>query len=252
MIRIAAAGDLHVGLDSVGCYSPLLAHLHERADVLLLAGDLTQHGSIDEFHVLAKELAGLHTPVAAVFGNHDYHQGHETRNREILESVGVRVLEGEYMVLRMGEERLGVAGIKGFCGGYAGACGAEFGEPEMKSFIRTTKEDAESLRIALDAISGCDVRVALTHYSPIKGTLVGEKLEIYPFLGSYLLAEAIDGAKADLALHGHSHKGTDQGVTPGGVPVRNVAMPVIRTGYQLFSFGSAPSPSVESMGESTG
>lgn len=244
MIRIAAAGDLHLGLDSVGAYRPLLAHLHQRADILLLAGDLTQHGSTAEFRVLAGELSGLSTPVAAVFGNHDHHEMSATENRAILEDAGVRVLEGEAMVVDVDGERLGIAGVKGFCGGYAGACGAEFGEPEMKDFIRKTKSDAEKLAQALASVADCDLRVALTHYAPIKGTLVGEKLEIYPFLGSYLLAEVIDEAGVDLALHGHAHKGTDRGVTPGGIPVRNVAMPLIRTGYQLFSFslvrGAAP------------
>ncbi len=238
MIRVAAAGDLHLGPDSVVSYRPLLSHLHERADVLLLAGDLTQHGSAEEFLVLAGELAGLSTPVAAVLGNHDYHQNKQAENRRILEAAGVHVLEGEPFVLEIGREKLGVAGVKGFCGGYSGSSGVEFGEPEMKTFIKKARRDAGALARALEAVAGCDVRVALTHYSPIKGTLVGERLELYPFLGSYLLAEAIDEARADLALHGHAHKGTGQGVTPGGVPVRNVAMPLLGTGYQLFSFSS--------------
>lgn len=238
MIRIAAAGDLHLGLDSVGAYRPLLAHLHERADVLLLAGDLTQHGTTQEFEVLAREFEGIGTPIVAVLGNHDYHQYAEAENRRILESIGVRVLEGEWTMMEIGGECLGIAGVKGFCGGYAGACGAEFGESEMKELIKKAKRDADALAHALYEIADCDVKVAMTHYSPIKGTLVGEKLEIYPFLGSYLLAEAIDGGRADLALHGHAHKGTGRGVTSGGIPVRNVAMPVIRSGYTLFSFNS--------------
>ena len=77
------------------------------------------------------------------------------------------------------------------------------------------------------------------HYSPVKDTLRGEPVEIYPFLGSYLLAEAVDRAGADLVLHGHAHRGQEQGVTPGGVPVRNVAQHVIRRPYKLFSFGEA-------------
>ncbi len=239
MIRIAAAADLHLGRESRGEYRPLLAHVHLRADILLLAGDLTQHGSPEEFRVLAGELEDLAIPVAAVFGNHDYHRDRQEENRAILEGAGVRVMEGESLEMEVTSGKLGVAGIKGFCGGYAGACGAEFGELEMKVFIRKIKRDAESLAGALESISNCDVRVAMTHYSPIKGTLIGEKLEIYPFMGSYLLAEVIDEAGVDLALHGHAHKGTGQGVTPGGVPVRNVAMPVIRSGYHLFSFDAA-------------
>jgi len=63
-------------------------------------------------------------------------------------------------------------------------------------------------------------------------------LEIYPFLGSYLLGEAIDGAGADLILHGHAHRGMERGVTLGGIPVRNVARPVIQRAYNVYCLSS--------------
>ena len=72
------------------------------------------------------------------------------------------------------------------------------------------------------------------HYSPIRETLQGEPLEIYPFLGSYLLAEAVDRAGADLALHGHAHRGREKGATPGGVAVRNVAQTVINQAFVIY------------------
>jgi Icc-related predicted phosphoesterase len=132
---------------------------------------------------------------------------------------------------------VGVAGTRGFGGGFAGANATDFGEPEMKAFVRLTKSLAEQLEESLSELDA-DVRVALMHYSPVKDTLRGEPLEIYPFLGSYLLAEAVDRAGADLVLHGHAHRGQEQGVTPGGVPVRNVAQHVIRRPYKLFTFDS--------------
>src|SRR5690606_21864797 len=140
----------------------------------------------------------------------------------------------ESVVLEIAGRRIGIAGVKGFGGGFAGACGSEFGELEMKAFIRHTKDTARQLLHALKSMQ-CDVRVALTHYAPTKDTLLGEKLEIYPFLGSHLLGEAIDEADCDLALHGHAHHGAERGITPGGVPVRNVAKPLIRSAYQLYS-----------------
>src|SRR5919112_549059 len=146
MIRIAAVGDIHMGADTQGALRPAFETLPECADLLLLAGDLTRHGTVEEARVVADEIRGLGVPVVAVLGNHDHH-----------------------------DER----------------------------------PDEE----------GCDVRVALTHYSPVPETLAGEPLEIYPFLGSYLLAEAIDTAGADLALHGHAHRGSEQGMTAGGVQV---------------------------------
>ena len=128
--------------------------------------------------------------------------------------------------------------MKGFGGGFPGASGAEFGEPEMKAFIRHTKERSEALGSALASLR-TDVRVALMHYAPIRETLQGEPPEIFPFLGSYLLAEAVDRSGADLVIHGHAHRGTEHGVTPGGVNVRNVAQTVIRQAYAVYGFETA-------------
>ena len=236
MIRIAAAGDLHFGTDSAGSLRPALETLPERADVLLLAGDLTKMGAPEEASVLAQELAGLAVPVMAVLGNHDYHSDREDDVAAAMEGVGVRILEGSGEVVDVGNVRLGVAGAKGFGGGFAGAHGTEFGEPEMKAYVRYSREQAAGLEAALEDVlaRGADVRVALMHYSPVRETLQGEPLEIYPFLGSYLLAEAVDRAGADLALHGHAHRGRERGTTAGGVTVRNVAQPVINRAFSIY------------------
>jgi Icc-related predicted phosphoesterase len=170
----------------------------------------------------------------AVLGNHDHHAGAEDALRAIVEDAGITVLEGGSRVIDVDGGRLGVAGAKGFGGGFAGACAADFGEAEMKRFVRHTKEAAARLGDALGALDA-DARVALLHYSPVEATLRGERPEIFPFLGSYLLAEAIDHAGADLVLHGHAHAGAQHGVTPGGVPVRNVAQPVIGRAYRVFA-----------------
>jgi len=139
--------------------------------------------------------------------------------------------------------RVGVAGTKGFGGGFAGACGSEFGEPEMKAFTRHSRELAERFGVALRELD-CDVRLAVTHYSPVPETLVGERPEIYPFLGSYLLAQAIDSAPdTALAVHGHAHAGSERGTTPGGVKVRNVAHPVIKQAYNVYQL-SVPAPAL--------
>jgi Icc-related predicted phosphoesterase len=95
---------------------------------------------------------------------------------------------------------------------------------------------ADDLHAALDSLD-TDARVALTHFAPIKDTLGAERLEIYPFLGSYLLGEAVDAAGADLSVHGHAHNGVEKGVTPGGIPVRNVALPVLKRAYAVYCLG---------------
>ncbi|HEX6967772.1 MAG TPA: metallophosphoesterase [Micromonosporaceae bacterium] len=233
MIRIAAVGDVHMDRDVLGRFRPALEHLPHHADVLLLAGDLTRHGTEAEARCVATEFGGLPVPVVTVLGNHDHHADEVPRLTATLEAAGITVLEGTSVVLDTPGGRLGVAGVKGFGGGFAGRCASEFGEPEMKDFIRTTMATADRLAAALQGLE-CDVRVALTHYSPVAETLAGEPLEIYPFLGSYLLAEAIDSAPTALAIHGHAHRGSERGTTPGGVRVRNVAHPVIKHAYSVF------------------
>lgn len=237
-------GDVHLGTEMRGALRASFANVSAQADLLLLAGDLTQHGSSDEGRLLAEELSEVDVPIVAVLGNHDYHRDAHAGIRSDLESAGVTVLEGESTIVRVGDARVGIAGVKGFGGGFAGACGSEFGEPEMKSFIRHTKDKAHQLGDCLKQMQ-CDIKIALLHYAPSKDTLMGEKLEIYPFLGSYLLGEAIDEAGCDLAIHGHAHRGTERGITPGGIAVRNVARPVLHAAYQLYSLHCRAVPASE-------
>jgi Icc-related predicted phosphoesterase len=234
VIRVAAAADLHVGADSKGALRPYLDDLRDRADAFLLAGDLTKTGREEEAEVLAEELEGIGIPVIAVLGNHDHHSDQVDEIRAQLAGVGIVVLEGEGCVVEVGSGTLGVAGTKGFGGGFIGASATEFGERETKRFVQVTREASIALGESLRQLVS-DVRVALLHYSPVRDTLQGEPLEIYPFLGSYLLAEAVDTSGADLVLHGHAHRGTEWGTTPGGIPVRNVAQPVIRRAFAVYT-----------------
>ncbi|MFE6227937.1 metallophosphoesterase [Streptomyces sp. NPDC057854] len=235
-VRVAAVGDIHLGEGCEGLLRPAFEALPGCADVLLLAGDLTRHGYAAEARVVAGEVENLGVPVVAVLGNHDHHADEPDEVSQVLRDAGVHVLEGDSTVLPVDGHKVGVAGVKGFCGGFVGRSAGEFGEPEMKAFVRTTRHSAERLAGALADLreEGCAVRIALTHFSPVPDTLAGEPPEIYPFLGSYLLAEAIDAEGADLAVHGHAHLGTEHGMTAGGVRVRNVAQPVIDHAYALY------------------
>jgi len=237
VIRLAAVGDLHFSDDSEGRLRPHLEAAVGGVDVLLLAGDLTYHGLPREAEVLARELRGLPFPVIAVLGNHDYHHRREAEITGILAGDGVRVLEGESVTLDLAGHRLAVAGVKGFGGGFAGACATEFGEPQMKAFAAEARRSADRLRAALLSAPEGDCRVALLHYAPVEGTLLGEHPGLWPFLGSYLLAEAIDAGGAALAIHGHAHAGSPEAVTPGGVPVLNVAQSVIHRPFAIVEIG---------------
>jgi Icc-related predicted phosphoesterase len=209
------------------------AGIHQHADLFLLAGDLTTHGGVDQARALASQLIRVQVPIFAVLGNHDYHGDESDQICKVLEDSGVTILEGRGASTVVNQETIGIAGTSGFGGGFAGACGSAFGEPEMKAFIRHTERVAAGLEKSLNELQ-TDFRVALLHYSPVKDTIAGERLEIYPFLGSYLLAEAIDRSGADLVIHGHAHHGQEKGVTARGIPVRNVAFPLLRRPYAIY------------------
>ncbi|TKK88916.1 metallophosphoesterase [Herbidospora galbida] len=234
-MRVAAVADIHLDPAQRGTYRARLDGIEERADVLLVGGDLTRHGTLDEGKIVAEEFRGLPVPVVFVLGNHDYHSDVEEEIIAVLREAGGIVLDDTAETLFDG--RLGVVGGKGFGGGFAGKSASEFGEPETKAFVRHTREIADRWRIALKGLD-TEYRVVLSHYSPVKETLAGEPPEIYPFLGSYLLAEAVDAEGADLIVHGHAHAGTEKGMTPGGIRVRNVALPVLRRAYATYCLGS--------------
>ena len=238
MIRVAAVGDVHLGPDLAGRHRRGLEGVEEQADVLLLAGDLTRHGTVEEARIVADEYRDLPVPVVAILGNHDYHSDQQDAVSDVLRESGIVVLEGDGAVLDLPSGRLGVAGAKGFGLGFAGRSASDFGEPEMKDFARTGRRSREDLERALAQVADAspDVVVALMHYAPVDATLVGEPPEIWPFLGNYLLGQAVDEAPVGVALavHGHAHAGTEKGVTEGGVRVRNVAQPVIRSAYAVY------------------
>lgn len=234
MIRVAAVGDIHVGVDGADRVREGLTGLAEDCEALLLAGDLSRRGLPAEIRALARGLEAVQVPVVAVLGNHDVESDRQAALREILERAGVVVLEGESTVLDTSGGTLGIAGTIGFGGGFQGAACADFGERELKALVARSRRLARSLLAAAREVDHADRVVALTHYSPVRDTLVGESPELYPFLGSDHLAEAVDAGGVDLAVHGHAHHGSPRGTTAGGVPVRNVARPVIGAPWRLL------------------
>jgi len=221
-VRFAAVGDLHVTKDSAGSLRSFFAQAAEAADVLLLCGDLTDYGTAEEAHVLADELALVKVPVVAVLGNHDYESGTPEIVCETLTKAGVRVLDGEACEI----EGVGIAGAKGFAGGFGrGSLGA-WGEPAIKLFVQEALNEAMKLESALAKLR-TPRRICLLHYSPIAGTVAGEPVEIFPFLGSSRLEEPLLRYPVDAVFHGHAHRGTLESRTVNGVPVYNVARPLL-------------------------
>jgi Icc-related predicted phosphoesterase len=240
MIRLAAVGDVHCGADMRAQIRSQFASVPDHADGLLLAGDLTRLGLPEEARVFADALRELpRVPIAAVLGNHDHQSDRQDEVRDIFENAGVRVLDGSSVVWDLGGVRVAIAGTKGFGGGFEGTHATVFGEREMKAYAEHTRDLADRLDSCLGDVADADLTVLLLHYAPVRDTLAGEPREIFPFLGSYLFAELADRHRVDLVLHGHAHRGTERGRTPGGIPVRNVAQAVIQQGYAVYTLDPA-------------
>lgn len=230
-VRIAAVGDIHVREMDHGKWVPFFKDVSEKADVLLLCGDLTDTGDEHEAQILAEELKSCTIPVIAVLGNHDYEKDRHKLIRQAVQSNRVHVLDGEAVVVN----GVGFAGVKGFGSGFDNHMLSMFGERAMKSFVQEAVDEALHLDRALARLEAAGERIpkiVVLHYAPISATIVGEPEAIYPFLGSSRLAEPLGRRKVVAAFHGHAHAGTLQGHTPDGVPVFNVARPILlKEGY---------------------
>jgi len=222
VVRVAAIADLHCSKTSQGAFQSLFARVSESADVVLIAGDLTDYGLPEEATVLAKELTALRIPAAAVLGNHDVESGKAADVRQIMVDAGLVVLDGETCELR----GVGIAGVKGFGGGFGCRALGPWGETIIKQFVHEAVDEALKLEAALARLRTTQV-VALLHYAPIQDTVEGEPLEIYPFLGSSRLEDPIGRYSVSFVLHGHAHRGQLEGKTKTGVPVYNVSMPLL-------------------------
>jgi Icc-related predicted phosphoesterase len=222
VVRVAAVGDLHCTKSSQGIFQPLFAGVMELADVLLIAGDLTDYGLPEEARILARELSAVRIPVAAVLGNHDIESGKDNEVRQILTDAGVVVLDGDACEM----QGVGIAGVKGFGGGFGPRALGPWGEAIVKRFVREAVDEALKLEAALARLRTKHL-IALLHYSPVRQTVEGEPLEIFPFLGCSRLEEPIGRYPVSFVLHGHAHRGFPEGTTKTGVPVYNVSLPLL-------------------------
>lgn len=222
-LRLAAVGDVHYTRTSQGAFARIFGDVSARADVLVLCGDLTDYGHVDEAAVLARDLAHVKIPVLAVLGNHDCESGHEAEVTSVLRDAGVVVLDGETVEV----QGVGFCGVKGFAGGFDRRTLEPWGEGAIKNFVREATDEALKLERALARLH-TPQRVAILHYAPIRATVVGENPEIFPFLGSSRLEDPLNRHKASLVVHGHAHHGSPEGATSAGIPVYNCAMPLLK------------------------
>jgi Icc-related predicted phosphoesterase len=233
-MKIAATADLHFTPSRQSVLHDQFSRVRDEADVLVLAGDLTNYGHPDEMGPLLNVVVRSRVPTIAVLGNHDYESGKQSELMGMMAAAGIKVLDGTAYE----RDGIGFAGTKGFVGGFGRGALTAFGEPAIKEFVKASIDEALKLERAMSQLRA-QKRVVVLHYSPIVGTVMGESAEIFPFLGSSRLAEVVDRHGADLVLHGHAHNGQPEGKTPGGVPVHNVAITLLEgqqpsTVYRVF------------------
>jgi Icc-related predicted phosphoesterase len=223
-VRIAALADLHCKVGSSGLFQALFTQASQSADVIVICGDLTDHGLPEEAHVLVHEMANARAvPIVAVLGNHDLEAGEGETVKKILCDAGVQLLDGDAVEVR----GIGFAGTKGFAGGFGRGTLSAFGESAVKKFVQEAIDEAMKLEAALHRLRMPN-RVAVLHYAPVRGTVEGEPPEIFPFLGCSRLEEPLNRYQVTACLHGHAHTGSAESRTTGGAPVYNVALPLMR------------------------
>jgi Icc-related predicted phosphoesterase len=224
LVRVAAIGDVHYGKNSQGALQGLFSRLNDAADVLLICGDLTDYGLTEEARILAKDVASyLRVPVVAVLGNHDFEAGKQEEIAQVMHDVGVSLLDGDTCEVH----GIGFAGVKGFAGGFGRGALGPWGEDIVKRFVREAVDEALKLESALARLRN-PARVALLHYAPVRGTVEGEPLEIFPYLGCSRLEEPLTHYPVTAVFHGHAHHGTHEAHTTAGIPVFNVSLPLMR------------------------
>lgn len=233
-MRIAATADLHFAPQRLSPLHDQLNRVRDEADVFVIAGDLTNYGRPEEMEPLLNVLVRTRLPTVVVLGNHDYESGRQEELMRMMTQEGIKVLDGSAYE----RDGVGFAGTKGFIGGFGRGVLTAFGEPEVKTFVRASIDEALKLERALSQLRA-KKRVVVLHYAPIAGTVQGEREEIYPFLGTSRLAEIVDRHGADLVIHGHAHNGKCDGKTTGGVPVHNVAITLLQSqdppaAYRVF------------------
>lgn len=226
-IRIAALGDLHYSRSSQGTLIPYLSHVHDHADVLVLCGDLTDYGLPEEAAILARDLqTAVRIPMVGVLGNHDYESGQQAEVTTILRDAGLTLLDGDTTEIK----GVGFAGVKGFCGGFGRGVLGAWGESATKQFVNEAIAESLKLESALARLR-TPAKVAILHYAPVRDTVEGEPLEIFPYLGCSRLEEPLSRYAVSAVMHGHAHHGTREGRTSNGIPVYNVSLSLMRESW---------------------
>jgi uncharacterized protein len=237
-VRVAVAGDIHCSEANRAETARAFAEIDGTVDLILLAGDLTTHGEVEQGRVLADACRDLETPVIGVLGNHDWHVNRVPELVAVLEDAGIQVLDRNFTIKRPNGVEVGIVGVKGHVGGFPGCYLPDFGEPDLRAVYANATAEVDALEAGLKAVETCPLRIVVLHYAPTSDTLVGEPEPIWAFLGTDRLAGPIVHHQPDLVVHGHAHAGTFAGKL-ADVPVFNVSVPVMKRDFWVFELTCA-------------
>jgi Icc-related predicted phosphoesterase len=230
-MRLAAVADVHFKLEDQEQNIRQFAAVNHAADLLVLAGDLTNHGRVEEMEACLAVLTHVKIPIVAVLGNHDHESDQQDKLAGMARVAGINILDGTCFE----KDGVGFAGTKGFAGGFAPYELMPFGEGGIKNFVEIAEREAIKLDYGLAQLR-TPRKVAITHYAPVRETVVGEPEPIFPFLGSSRLGRVIELHRPALALHGHAHHGSYATESASGVPIHNVALPILRKRQETYPF----------------
>ncbi len=237
IFTIAAISDIHV--EKYPLTKGFFDDVNGNANLLIIGGDMN-NGKEGEVKLFLDLVSGVEIPIVVIFGNHDCDAGDMEGIKTMLSAnPRIKILDGEYVEYEFSGSRVGIAGTKGYGGGFAPHRLVSRGEQATKSFVEEENREVAKLETALNRmkIAAPDFKIALTHWAAFEETVEGEPRELYPFLGSSSLGNLIENSVSHLALSGHAHHGS-RGIKKarGKISACNIAYKVNEGKMPLFDF----------------
>ena len=180
--------------------------------MLLLAGDLTRHGTLEEGRVVADEFRDLpsrSSPCSATTTTTP------TAQREIAADAARRRDRRSCTTTRRcstsTEHGSAWSAARASAAGFAGKCASEFGEPEIKAFVGHTKRIADRWRGRAEGARGRPPGRARRTTRRSRTPWRASRWRSIPSSAATCWPRRSTRTGADLIIHGHAHAGSGEG-----------------------------------------
>ncbi len=223
---VLASSDIHVPRFSEQFLEAMQRETEDaRPHILLLAGDIVNKGDPSALGDFLDRLRSFYTgPLVACQGNEEYEETFD----DVLHATSgkIRWLIDELETFDLNGEKLVIFGTKGVLDRPT-----YWQRTHINDIWRIRGKQIKTIRESLEKLrnSRADAKVVLSHYSPTKATMVGEREKMWPEMGYPGFEEDLVKGGFDAWVHGHIHKGTVESVKVGEVQVYNVAFPARKT-----------------------